>query len=479
MVKSCDKDALKTNRRKYGVHLTSKKLFLDFIFPEIKKELSNHIWVDLFAGEGNLILPILDFLPQDTRESFFRDQVYLFDIQPSMIKKCTENAVKYGISPKIAKKKIILRDNLSNFPTFLKDESLPIYHITNPPYLYLGYIRKHEETQGFLKYFEGPNRGYQDLYQIAMMNDLNNEINDLIYIIPSNFLYGASVSNKFRLDFFNYYDVKKMFVFETKKFEFTGTNICIGFFRKKKAKNLEIVKFNAYKYKNGSNCLQKTYELNPEFNYRAGAEFEEFIRNYRSRKPLKVKYYFKKEDVEQNIGENSIVAIDANNYENNEYKKMILQVNDKLKQKITNNILYIRTVDTGSMEGRVGLGKIREDFNVDAIFVSGSPYRTHPIHIFLEPELNLGTQDLLKEYFNLFLEHFRENLDSEFLTTYKYSNAEYIRKYLGLTQARKLIETFPWNELKDSDKKEFSLMIRQGQLVEIIEYLKNIKKISL
>ncbi|MBN1801898.1 MAG: SAM-dependent DNA methyltransferase [Candidatus Lokiarchaeota archaeon] len=479
MVKSLDKNALKANRRKYGEHLTSKELFLDFIFPEIKEDLNKHIWVDLYAGEGNLILPMLDFIPRENRESFFRKHIYLFDTQASMIKKCTENTIKYGISPKIAKSKIILRDNLINFPEFLKVEKLPLYHITNPPYLYLGYIRKHEETQGFLKYFEGDYKGYQDLYQIAMMNDLNSEINNLIYIIPSNFLYGASVSNKFRLNFFKRYDIMKMFLFETKKFEFTGTNICVGFFRKKQAKKLEIVKFNALKYKKKNICLQKTYELKPEFNYRAGSEFLEFIEKYRSEQPLIVNYYLKKEDVKLNLGENSIVAIDANKYENAKYKKIILHINDELNQKIKNNILYIRTVDTGSLEGRVGLGNIKDDFDADAIYVSGNPYRTHPIQVFFEPEQDLGTQELLKKYFNLLLEHFREKLDSEFLTTYKYSDAEYIRKYLGLTQARKLIETFPWNELSERDRNEFSLMIQEGHIIDIKECLRNNKKISI
>ena len=95
------------------------------------------------------------------------------------------------------------------------------------------------------------------------------------------------------------------------------------------------------------------------------------------------------------------------------------------------NILYIRTVDTGSYNGRVGLGFVSEDFNVNGIYVSGNTYRTHPIQIFFEPTITPNEQNLLKEYFNFILETFREKLDSEFLTTDKYSKAEYTRKYLG------------------------------------------------
>lgn len=50
-------------------------------------------------------------------------------------------------------------------------------------------------------YFSGPNNGYQDLYQIALINDLRNNIFNMIYIIPTNFLFGFSVSNKIRMDF--------------------------------------------------------------------------------------------------------------------------------------------------------------------------------------------------------------------------------------------------------------------------------------
>ena len=111
----------------------------------------------------------------------------MYDIQPEMVNECIEKAVCYGISKEIAKSNIRRRDNLKNYPRELLEKDKPIYHITNPPYLYLGYIRKHKETERHLEYFENENVGYQDLYQIAMINDLRNNIKNLVYIIPSNF----------------------------------------------------------------------------------------------------------------------------------------------------------------------------------------------------------------------------------------------------------------------------------------------------
>jgi len=459
-------------RRKYGLHLTSIEIFNKFIFPEIKDKLRDNIWVDLYAGEGNLILPILNNILYEERKAFFKDHIFLFDIHENMRKKCIDNALSYGIPLKLAQQNIVLRDNLENFPEFLKKLGLPVFHITNPPYLYLGYIKKHHETQNYLKFFGEKNKGYQDLYQIAMMNDLRNGIENLIYIVPSNFLYGASVSNKFRSDFLKYYNITKMIIFETKIFEYTGTNICIAFFTKKNNPKPEVQKFSGIKIKKQKTILNRNYILKPIYKYRAGFEFDEFINNYRANHPLNVNYYLLKKEVLENRGIHEIKVIDANQYKNNEYKKLKIKINDTLKQKIEENILYVRTVDTGSQTGRVGLGKITEDFNVQGIYVSTNTYRTHPIQIFLEPQPSIKDQILLKSYFNFILETFRIKLDSEFLTTYKYSNADYTRKYLGLTQARKLIQTFPVRDMNLERKNYLEKLIVSQNFEEILKFLK-------
>jgi len=460
----------KAKRRKFGLHFTSIEMFYRYIFPEIKDFLENYLWVDLYAGVGNLILPILNEIPENQRESFFHKHIYLFDVQKDVVLNCIKNAGKYGITKEIAEQNIKTRDNLENFPRILKQQKYPIFHITNPPYLYLGYIRKHDETQKYLGYFEGINKGYQDLYQIAMVNDLRNDIENLIYVIPTNFLYGASVSNKFRLDFLRHYKINKMTIFETSMFKFTGTNICIGFFKRKSISKDEPQSFEGLKFKNKNKFVKREYYLKPKYKYRAGSVFEEFIENNRIQKPLKVSYYLQKEEVLNNPGPFEIKVIDANRYENNQYKNLIINVSEKLKKKLVNNILYVRTVDTGSVDGRVGLGIVKEHFGVDGIYVSGNTYRTHPIQIFLDPELTYKDQILLRNYFNTILEHFREKLDSEFLTTYKYSKADYTRKYLGLTQVRGLIETFPY-ELKEKNKETLISSIKNNEIERIFKLI--------
>jgi len=181
-----------------------------------------------------------------------------------------------------------------------------------------------------------------------------------------------------------------------------------------------------------------------------------------------------KEDISQNKGNFEIEVIDANQYKNNQYVKLNIKVNEKLKRIIESNFLYVRTVDTGSYNGRVGLGEINEDFDVSAIYVSHKTYRTHPIQIFLEPIISTEEQFLLRDYFNFILEQFRLKLDSEFLTTYKYSQAEYTRKYLGLNQTRKLIETFPYGKLTSEKNQELKSLITSKDFERILDFLKSI-----
>ncbi len=461
-------------RRQYGIHITSKDLFKEFILPHIKDKLNQYLWVDLFAGEGNLILPILEEFDQEDRISFFEEHVYLFDIHQEMVQKCIDNASSYGIPDNIAQNNIKVRDNLKNFPNFLKDKKYPIYHITNPPYLYLGYIMKHEDTKEFLKYFQEQNEGYQDLYQIAMMNDLRNNVQDITYIIPSNFLFGSSVSNKFRLDFLKEYQIIKMIIFETQVFEFTGTNICLGLFRKKKFPLTNVQNFTGIKIKKKDIVLNRKFSLNPKYKYRAGSQFDEFIESFKRENSLKVTFYLTKDKVNQNNGHYRVEVIDANNYKHHEYQRLKLDLNKELMNKIKSNILYAKTVDSGSDDGRAGLGIIHDDFYVSGIYVSGKTYRTHPIQIFLYPQISISYQKLLKDYFNSLLEHFRYTLDSEFLTTYKYSNAHYTRKYLGLTQVRGLIRTFPY-DLDSTSINSLQELVTKKKIEDILRFLKSVK----
>jgi type I restriction-modification system DNA methylase subunit len=460
-----------SKRREFGAHLTSIDIFKKFIFPEIKNLIYEYAWIDLFCGEGNLVLPILEAVPKEKRIEFFQEHIFLYDIQKEMVEKSIENAKKYGIPYEIAKKNIQIQDTLQNYPN-LKFLKYPPYHITNPPYLYLGYIVKHSKRS--LKYFKGENEGYQDLYQIAMMNDLRHGIEKLIYIIPTNFLFGFSVSNKIRKDFLPFYNIKKAIIFEKKIFEFTGTNVCICFFERKKQVSYESIVFKALKINN--EIIEKEYNLTPKNFYRAGGEFEEYVSYFKSSSPLKIKFYLTLEEVQRNKGKIPVKLLDVNNFSNGYYKCDTYFVNEKLYKKIKKNPLFVRTLDTGKWEGRVGIYHVREIFGVDGIIVTKEKYRTHPIQIFVIPELPEEDLILLKNYFNLMLEYFRDITDSEFLTTFKYSHSQYVRKYLGLSQTKKLLETFPIHLMSKNIKEVIKILIEQKNVEKIKEILLDLNK---
>lgn len=427
-------------RRSLGAHLTSINIFNEYIFPKIKDSLNDYVFVDLYCGEGNLVLPILEAVPKEKRISFFRENIFLFDIQKEMVEKSIQNAITYGIPKNIAEKNILQQDTLKKFPESLHKLTKPIFHITNPPYLYLGYIGKHEGMEAQSSYFENDNKGYQDLYQIALINDLRNGLKKMIYIIPSNFLFGAVISNKIRTDFLPQYKINEAIIFEKKIFEFTGTNVMICFFEKNEKMN-SVIEFDAIKI--NSKTIKRHYVLTKKNNFRGGDYFEEYVKTHQTVNPFETKYYLKEKDLDKNKGTKRVVLLDSKNYTGKEYAQKEFFVNDKMFNQIKANPLFIRTVDTGSDTGRAGLYNIKETFGVDGIFVSGATYRTNPIQVFITPLLKNGDSEKLKEMFNQTLENLRDKTDSEFMTTYKYTNGggKYIRKYLGLSQAKKLLKT--------------------------------------
>ncbi|MGQ9535562.1 MAG: N-6 DNA methylase, partial [bacterium] len=240
------------------------------------------------------------------------------------------------------------------------------------------------------------------------------------------------------------------------------TNVCICFFERKKIPGHQPMTFTAVKI--DTKTQLKTYHLFADNYYRAGSEFDEFVEKYKSASPLEISFYLTIEEVKENKGSKPVKLIDANSYANGCFRFNVYEVNDKLYEKLCNNPLFVRTLDTGSWSGRAGIYDVRKTFGVDGIVVTKEKYRTHPIQIFFFPELSPNDLILLKDYFNLMLEYFRNITDSEFLTTFKYSNSEYIRKYLGLSQTKKLLLTLPIHRMAQKEKKELGILIDQKNI---------------
>jgi hypothetical protein len=268
----------------------------------------------------------------------------------------------------------------------------------------------------------------------------------MIYIIPSNFLFSDAGVNKIRKDFLKYYTIKSCYIFEKKIFDYTGTNVMIVNFEKSKTLNTEI-KFNAYKINN--NIEKKSYILYAKNNFKPNNEYYDYIKKHYKKDHLNVKFYLTYDELENNKGNNKLILLNSKNYSHGKYAKETFYVNDKLYNKIKSNPLFVRTVDTGSLNGKAGLYLIHKEFNVDGIFVKGQTYRTNPIQLFIEPKLTQKESYNLMLFFNKTLNKLREITGGDFMTTYKYTNnPKYIRKYLGLKQVKELLTTINFKNLK-------------------------------
>ncbi len=462
----------KNNIHIFGQYFTPSYIVKKYILPEIKDKLYNYIWIDLFAGSGNLIFPILDIIPENERIDFFKKHIFLFDIQDKLVDKMITIAENYGIPKDIAQKNITKRDSIKDYPVFLLELDLPLFHITNPPYLYIGYISKHPELYYYSEYFKEENQGYQDLYQLALINDLRNNIKNMIYIIPSNFLFGFSVSNKIRNDFLKFYNITKTIVFEKEIFEYTKINSMICFFQRKETKKDTFNNmFNLIKIAKDDKETSEICQICTKKKYKLTTEFDDFVDNYSAKKPINVNYYLYESEIVNNFGNKEVLLLDVNNY-----KKVKMQVIESLFNKLTYNVLFLKTIDSGkmNMNDKAGLYLIRDYYGVDGIMVTKSAARTHPIQLFFNPELSIDNQLLLKDYFNLLLNYFRDISDSKFLTNFKQSNYSYIRKYLGLRQAKKLIQTFPILSLNQNEIDIITNLVQEKEIEKLIDFVKKV-----
>jgi len=441
---------------------------MDYILPEIAPLRTQYRWVDLFAGEGNLIFPLLELTPPAEREAFFRKHILLYDLQAEMVERCVARAVQLGVPELLARRNIRQQDTLAHYPTEIFDSPLPVYHLTNPPYLYLGYLAKYPETQTHLKYFEGANKGYQDLYQIALVNDLRHGVPHMAYIIPCNFLFGCTISNKIRDDLLSFYQIQKAVLLERATFEHTGVHVVVCFFERKVRPAREPQAFEGVKV--GQETKLRRYCLSPTYHYRAGTEFYEFVQRYRARQPLKVKYHLHYRIIEAHRGEYPLRVIDANQFDGKAYRQAVIFVDAWLHERVRANPLFVRTLDTGSPNGRAGLYLIPEVYGTEGIRDDRMSNR-NPVQLFLEPTLPYDAILLLKDYFNLLLEYLRELTDSEFMTNYKYSDTLYTRKYLSLTQAKSLIETFPYLEMSARERDDLCRAVAERDVDAILSLL--------
>ncbi|MGC9090078.1 MAG: N-6 DNA methylase, partial [Caldisericia bacterium] len=89
--------------KQHGVFPTPIKIFNDYIYENIKDKINDYVFVDMFCGSGNLILPILEHIEKDKRVEYFKEHIFMFDILEKEVKSAIKNSMNYGIPEDVAK----------------------------------------------------------------------------------------------------------------------------------------------------------------------------------------------------------------------------------------------------------------------------------------------------------------------------------------------------------------------------------------
>lgn len=258
------------------------------------------------------------------------------------------------------------------------------YIFTNPPYLARN---KSDDKLIFEKY------QVDDLYKAALKSIDTCEGGAII--VPLNFL--SSKDSLTREDFLSKFKIKKMNIFEEPVFEDTTYTVCsFSFYREE---NIEqIVEFNFYPSGAKISCLLKKDE-----GYTLGFEFNRMCS-----------------------------------------EKSKIKVSRLLKDQEPTSKIFLRALDTGTMEGRICLSLKDEPYfgiNTDRAFAT----------ISFSKSLSLNQQEIIVKDFNLLLEGNREKYRSMFLSSFRNSTQSYSRKRIAFDDAYGLIHHIIKNHKFDED----------------------------
>lgn len=244
--------------------------------------------------------------------------------------------------------------------------------VSNPPYLY-----RNKSTDKTIYDLYNVN----DLYKAFIKTILDSEGG--ILILPLNFL--CDDDSNIRKVFFSKFQIININIFEEQVFDDTTYTVCSFSFRKRTDEsNILNCKF----YPSGN---YKTFELNEQTGFKIGSDFLEIIKN------------------QKNIG-----------------------IRRLIKGGTPNSNLYLRSIDSGSMDGRISLT------------INDTPYygkesdRTFAT-IILDRDYNEEDQLRICTEFNRLIEYYRDKYNSLFLSNYRNSTSLYARKRISFYTAYKII----------------------------------------
>ncbi len=321
---------------------------------------------------GNL----LEFIPKETVV------VDPFAGNWDMLNLIENEKLAYDIDPK--NKKTIKQDTLTNPPNYEGK-----YVITNPPYLA---SNKNNMIKNAGTAFKAINEKLfkehklNDLYKIAIKTIEKAEGG--ILIIPVNFF--CEEISELRQDFLSKYKILKLNIFEETVFEDTSYPVCSFAFKKSEKISSQ--------------------ELDIEF--------------FPSHKKIKVEV---SEKTEFKMGHQFITKLNK--------IKDHLKIKRLIYEMKPNSNLFLRALDSGTLEGRINLS-YREELHFDT-----TPNKTDRAFctLVLPFKTSRQEQEFIANEFNKILEFYRKKYNSLFLPNFRNSTEHYSRKRMGFDMAYKLV----------------------------------------
>lgn len=401
----------KANQHKLGQHY-SKESDLVNQYNTILKEKQNLTIVDPFCGEGHLIFHYLNLFDFDKQLEIIKNKKIIatdiYEYNVIYVKNKIKNI--YNIEDSLLDEIVFVNDS------FLSHDVFPIdtYILTNPPYLAKNIVKK-KYPEDFDRYFLNTFSYCNDYFEISL--ELYSKY-DGVWIVPSN-IFSSELMRRARNSVFKRLD--NIIIYKIKTFDSTG--ISVSTFNIDNSVN---VKSKNVRFVSSKKTENLVFDIDSNGNI-----VKEWQNIINTQNTIGLKQGYIRSNIES--GNSPIILL------NEKYKPERLFVSNSEKQKLLNNILILRTTDTGGEDGKIGLYTINElwgDSNAVGLItkISSRVY----VQLFFN-NLSIEEQLLLKNSFNEKLNQLRKKYDSIFLTNYKNVSNDTQRKRISFKSSFSLI----------------------------------------
>lgn len=413
-----------TKQHKYGQHYTPEILTDKYknIFENVKSK--NLTIVDPFVGEGNLLIDYLKIFSHEEAISLLKSKkIKGFDIDSETIERLKQKfKIKFNLEDDLLAEIFVQNNSLLNNLCDDKD-----FIITNPPYLARNTCKR-KYPEEFKLNFE--NNDLSDYYELSLQIYKKN---NGIWIIPANFISSDFLANT-RVELLENKNISDIYIFENPIFENTDISV-ISFLMKDKeveqsSFNIEFVRFDF------KNKKEITFTKNIDVDKKGYicSEWKELTS-------------YDNALLTQGLLREDIISGDIKiNVINEDYEIESLNVDEDTYNKFKNNILYLRTTDTGTEKGVLGLYTLEELYKKEYHSVDDKPITLITkissrlyTPIFFKENVSLEVQLKIKNEVNDLLKKYRDKYNSIFLTNFKNATKVMPRKRITFKEIYGLI----------------------------------------